>query len=85
MEGSPNGNEADGSDPGADANSALGGTHFINTRTEAGFGTQKGTGPVGINEGVGSDTRKTCREQGLVCIHVRGGNVDHWPGIKTFL
>ena len=85
MEGSPNGNEADGSDPGADANSAPGGTHFINTGTEAGFGTQKGTGPGGINEGVGSDTRKTCREQGLVCVHVRGGNVDHWVGVKDYL
>ena len=23
--------------------------------------------------------------QGLVCVHIRGGNVDHWPGITTFL
>ena len=82
MEGNPNGHGANGSEPEADANSAPGGTHHINTGTEAGFGTQKGTGPGGINEGLDSSTRKTCREQGLVCVHVRGGNVDHWVGIK---
>ena len=85
MKGNPNGNEGHGADPGGIANAAPGGTHRIDEETEAGFGKQKGAGPGGNNEGVYESTRKTCRERGLVCVHIRGGNVDHWPGIKTFL
>ena len=77
MDGNPNGHEGDGADPGASANNAPGGTHRINEGTEVGFGKQKGTGPGGINEGLDGSTRNTCRVLGLVCVHVRGGNVDH--------
>ena len=45
MEGSPNGNEGNGADPGANANGVPGGTHRIDEETEVGFGKQKGTGP----------------------------------------
>ena len=84
-EGNSNGHGRDGADPGANANDASGDTHRINEDNEGGFEKPKGTGPGGIDEGQDANTRKTCREQGLVCVHVRGGNVDHWPGIRTFL
>ena len=53
--------------------------------TGAGFGNPNSAGPGGNNENSYNNTRKTCREQGLVCFHVRGGNSEHWADIKAFL
>ena len=87
MEETANGpiSNGNGHDPGGAAKEAPGGTGDGREETGGGFSQQNGTGPRGDNTNRSDDARKTCREQGLVYYHVRGGNAGHWPEIKDDL
>ena len=73
MEGNANGHEGNGGDPGGIAKEASGGTGAMYEEAGAGFGKENGTGPGENNENSYDNTRKMCRDQGLVCLHVRCG------------
>ena len=85
MEGNANGPNDDGEEPGGTATEGPGGTDAMSEETGTGFGNPNRAGPGGNNENSYDSTRKPCREQGLFCFHVKGGNSEHWADIKAFL